>query len=479
MAAPESRKGRLYTLAHESGAAVTEKLGESRLVAAFRDADPVAVDSYDALFRYFVGGWARYRSPLGAVAHYPGWRSWSGRHVDALEGFARIMPLFAAWVHGGRAPEIRLASGESVNLAAAFRAGLLAGTDPASGEYWGDIRDRDQRIVEAADIALALWLFRDTVWQELTAAQRAQVARWLSQVDGRRTHDNNWHLFVVLVERVLHTLGLPITDSSARRRYARVKEFYRGDGWFSDGEHGSFDYYNAWGFHYALFWLDEIDPHWDPGFLRDVRAAFLENYRYLIGPEGFPMLGRSSCYRFAAPAPLVFGHSSCPELVSAGQARRALDCTWRYFLNHGALSRGTVTQGYFGADARILENYSGPASSLWSLRSLIPAFYLPDQAQFWRDPPDQLPVETGDYCFRVPATGWTIRGVQKTRTITIETPAPLPPRETRLASYGLLGRLLGLMYRSPHRPENYGAKYRRRYYSSAEPLCNSSSLRIW
>ena len=426
---------------------------------------------YFELFRYFVEGWNQYKSPMRALARYPGWRSWSGEEIDAMEGFARMMPLFAAWVRGGRERRIQMTTGAEVDLVESFRDGLLAGTNPASSEYWGSIGNHDQRIVEAADIALALWLLREEIWNDLRESDRSHVVKWLTQIDHVETPDNNWHLFAVQVSCILKALGRPIPSSTARKRYERVKRFYRGDGWFGDGQHGSVDYYNAWGFHYALFWIGEVDPTWDRSFLEEIRAAFLSTYRFLIGPEGFPMIGRSACYRLAAPAPLVFGHISCPDFVSAGQARRALDTTWSYFIAHGALRRGTITQGYFGDDPRLLENYSGPASCFWSLRSLIPAFYQSPDAPFWKSAPEPLPVELADYEVHVPPTGWTIRGSRSSRVITIETPEPLPDSRTRLRSYGPIARLLSFFYPSPQRPGNYEAKYRRKYYSSANPMC--------
>ena len=439
---------------------------------AFRDDGHPGRESYAQLFRYFVDGWARRRTPLGALARYPGWRSWSDRRAEELEGFARVVPLLGAWVRGGRQRTLTLDNGDTLDLCDAVRRGMLAGTDPSGPEYWGRIGTKDQRAVEAADVALALWLLREPVWEEMAGPERAQVAAWLVQMNEAQVYDSNWLLFVMLVLTVLEQLGVPVPDSSARRRYARVKEFYRGDGWFQDGEKGSFDYYNAWGFHYQLYWCEQVDSRWnDDGFLSDARRAFLKNYKYLIGPHGVPLLGRSQCYRLAVAAPQVFGHTSCPEEVSAGQARRALDATWRYFIQQGALRNGTVTQGYFHADQRILDNYSGPASCLWSLRSLIPAFYFPDDAPFWTAEPEPLPVERADYDLVVGATGWRIRGERETGEITVEVPDPLPESQTRLVGYGLVSRILGMVYKSPHRPENYAAKYRRQIYSSATPFC--------
>ena len=152
-------------------------------------------ESYAELFTYLVQGFETYRSPGGASAAYPGLPSKNGSLVDGLEGFSRIAPLLGGWVRSGRSSRVATADGKTVDLCAGFRRGLALGTDPRSAEYWGDIRDNDERIVEASDVALALWLFREPAWRELTPTEKQNVAGWLRQVEGKKVHDNNWHLF--------------------------------------------------------------------------------------------------------------------------------------------------------------------------------------------------------------------------------------------------------------------------------------------
>ncbi|SDB14825.1 hypothetical protein SAMN05660653_00747 [Desulfonatronum thiosulfatophilum] len=76
-----------------------------------------------------------------------------------------------------------------------------------------------KRIVEAADIALALWLFRDSVWEGLTMHQRKADVDWLSLVDGRPGLDNIWHLFFVLIDRVITALGYPSQIRGVREHF--------------------------------------------------------------------------------------------------------------------------------------------------------------------------------------------------------------------------------------------------------------------
>jgi hypothetical protein len=440
-----------------------------KLLADFRKNDSPSQQAYANLFRYFMTGFMTYRSRCGAHADYAGLGSYNGPAMDRLEGFSRIAPLAAAWLHGHRDTNIQLADGQPLDLVAILKAGLLAGTDPTSREYWGRIKHWSQAIVEAADIALVLWLTRAQLWDTLGRDERKRIGDWLIQVNGKRIPDNNWHLFPVQVNAVLAALGAPHDAVEMEQHYQRVKSFYRDQGWFRDGEAEDtpgFDYYDAWSFHYHLQWLRRIAPELDGPFIDQTFREFVATYKYFISPTGFPMLGRSTCYRMAAPVPLVLAQQSHADVVSPGEARRALDVVWQYFIAHGALSRGNVTQGYFGHDPRLLEPYSGPASCLWSLRSLVAAFTLPDEHIFWRARPEPLPVEKGDYRIAIKSTGWDIVGDRASGVVTIETRHTTNPA---LEPVSLTDRLLDPFSRQPRRPNNIPAKYNRARYVSTSP----------
>lgn len=440
------------------------------LLSGFLGDAPPSRQAYADLFCYFMTGFKVHRSRLGAHANFVGMGSYNGPAMDRLEGFSRIAPLAAAWLHGGRSPRVQLGDGDQFDLVAMLREGILAGTDPASGEYWGDIKHWGQAIVEAADIALVLWLTRPQLWALLTREERSQISRWLIQVNGKRIPDNNWHLFVVQVNTVLAALGEPHDAIELQRHYQRARSFYREQGWFQDGEQSAtpgFDFYNAWGFHYHLQWIRQIDPDLDGAFIDEAFQAFVSTYRYLIGPAGLPMLGRSACYRMATPAPLIFAQSIHPDLVAPGQAKRALDAVWQYFIRRGAVAKGNVTQGYLGADPRLLEDYSGPASCLWSLRSLVAAFAHADDHAFWRENPEPLPVEQADYRIAIGPAGWTVTGNHATGVVAIETGHPGMPE---LEHPTLADRMLGPFSSTPRRPKNIQAKYYRARYPSNAPF---------
>ena len=428
---------------------------------------------YAGLFSYFVEGFVTYRDSGGAGAAYPGWPMGEGavrdRSLARLEGFSRIAPLLAGWLHGGREAHISLSSGAAVDVRDLLRTGILHGTDPRSPDYWGVIDP--SRIVEAADIALALWLSRAAVWADFSPAERQQVAGWLYGVNGKQTVDNNWHLFVVQVNVVLQDLGMPADLEEAQRRYARFKSFYAGEGWFRDGPAGHVDYYNAWGMHYPLYWIREISPQWDHEFLVGALAAFAAKYKYFFGPNGIPAMGRSICYRAAAPVPLLMAAQDDTGSVSAGEARRAMDLTWSFLVRNGAVVDGTMTQGYCGAEPRILDSYSGPASCLWSLRSLVAAFSLPSDAALWQTTGEPLPVERGDFSLAIPAIGWHVVGDAAHGDVTILIDANRGNAAVHLQDYPWFRRISDAMLCRSRRPENEAAKYAAESYSSSQPFC--------
>ena len=448
-----------------------------QLLTSFRCDAQISRTDYDDLFRYFVEGWHAYSLPARHAAAYPGYPSRNGKKDDQMEGFARVMPLFAAWIQSGREGQVRLPSGALVTLEEELERGLLAGTDPSADTFWGPMTtEYQQRVVEAADIALALWMVKDTLWADLRQDQRDRVASWLMQINRCKGVDNNWHLFYVLVDRVLNALGYEKAIPSSRKRYLRVKEFYLGSGWFQDGPDGPVDYYNAWGFHYLLFWIHEVDASWDPGFIPECQRAFLSSYKHLIGPNGVPILGRSIPYRIAVSAPLVLGQRDHPDVVNPGMARRALDVTWRYFIQHGAVRNGAITQGYFDTDLRVLDVYSGPASSLWSLRSLIAAVYQSHSSTFWTSDSSPLPVERESYTHHIGEAGWRVHGDKQSAAIVVEVLDNAPDARPELQSLGLKDRIKMIAYQNGrYRPDNHDAKYGRRYYRSDVPFIVDSA----
>ncbi|NYE62157.1 hypothetical protein FHW58_003372 [Duganella sp. 1224] len=421
---------------------------------------------YAALFSYFAQGFQDNATADYARIQYSGVGSYNGYAVTGLEGFSRTAPLLGAWLYGGRPARWPDADPARPDLVAMLRSGLLAGTAPGSASYWGDIGDYDQRVVEAADVARTLWLTRRQVWDQLSGAQRDQIAAWLQGALRVKVHPNNWQLFPVVTALALRQLGYP-NVAVPSHHYQAFKQAYRGHGWFHDAPEG-IDYYNAWGISYDLQWIQWLAPDYDPGFIGPALAQSADVVSHLLGPKGVTMMGRSTCYRTAIPAPVIARAVGSDDPQVAGLGRQALDVVWRHFVSHGALQDGHLTQGYYGTDLRLVEPYIGPGSCHWGLRSLVLAFMQPDSAPFWTAPRQPLPVEQGDYTLALPELGWTLHGERASGVITLEIAANNTPHYP-LAAYGWRQRLDEAVTLRPRRPANHEAKYLQRYYRNAPP----------
>lgn len=100
-----------------------------------------------------------------------------------IEGFARPLWGLAALLGGGyQYPE-----------AVRWYQGLINGTDPRSPEYWGDIEDLDQRMVEMCPLGFALAVAPHVFWDPLTIQQKHNVAGWLASINEREMPNTNWY----------------------------------------------------------------------------------------------------------------------------------------------------------------------------------------------------------------------------------------------------------------------------------------------
>jgi hypothetical protein len=444
---------------------------EEAAVKAVFLSDRPAPERYHALVEYFARGFVRHAVPGFARIQYPGIGSVNSFRLSGLEGFARTAPLLAAGIYSGRIKTIATpADGRPIDIVMLLRKGLLAGVDPRSPEYWGDIEDFDQRIVEAADVARVLWLTKAQLWDSLANPERRLITRWLSGATRAETFATNWELFPITVSLTLARLHGDTTYAdllpAAQRKFSHYRRLYLESGWFMD-EH--VDFYNAWGITYELLWMHLIDPAFESEFILRALEDSARLTRHLISPNGIPIMGRSLCYRTAVPVPVIAESFLDPADEREERGLHALDAVWRYFVAHDVLQDGALTQGYFWSDARYLDQYSGPGSCHWGLRSLVLAYMQRTDARFWTAPQAPLPVEIGDYRLEYEKLGWIIKGNRESGEIVIEIPSNKaavyePQPHTWRA------RLKEMLTRQPHRPKNDAMKYRARYYSSAKPF---------
>lgn len=367
-------------------------------------------------------GYAKIAEWSGSPARvlYPDDRRGFPDAVDAIESFARIASAWGAWLRNPANSATLKFQGHDLDLESLLRQALLDGTNPSSpSTYWGEISHLDQRIVESADIAVAIWMSRERVFNRMTAAEQEQIMVWLAQVDGKGTYTDNWILFTAMVQAVRYHLGFfsPLDDLD--NRLMQINEFYRGDGWYVDGPSNEFELYNAWmfGWHYLLWaWIDgERRPEHRQLVLERSRS-FIEGFLHFFGSNGsYAAWGRSIVYRFAVVAPFAVGHFLKIAPDDPGLLRRASSGCIRYFYERGLFDpeHHFVRQGFHGDFPAAGEAYISPGSPYWCCHGLFALTFDRDDP-FWTARESPLPVEREDFELVLPAPGFVLSGRKDT-----------------------------------------------------------------
>ena len=73
-----------------------------------------------------------------------------------------------------------------------FVKGLISGTDPDGPEFWGNMEDLDQRMVESCPIGYTLAIAGKDFWNPLSDKQKTNVANWIGSMNDKEMPNTNW-----------------------------------------------------------------------------------------------------------------------------------------------------------------------------------------------------------------------------------------------------------------------------------------------
>lgn len=357
----------------------------------------------------------KWATPGGARLDLPGPPSHSGVRSDGLEGYARTFLAAGFRVSG--------AGGMDPNgLLERYADGLDAGTRTPGrddAESWPLILDHDvqgQPMVESASVALGLRLTRPWLWDRLTPDVRDRAEHWLRGALRHVPAGNNWYLFPYTVAGFLESVGRGDAETARARERALelLESWYRGDGWYADGDGRAFDHYNGWALHlYPL-----LDAHLSGDARESARHGarlreHLESFSLMFGGDGAPLhFGRSLTYRFAASAGVGLGAVTGHTPLAPGASRRVVSGSLRYFLERGAAGgSGLLSLGWHGPHAATLQTYSGPASPYWASKAFV-SLLAPAEHPFWSSPEEAAPSEGPDRVLSVPAAGFLVQSTR-------------------------------------------------------------------
>jgi hypothetical protein len=356
-------------------------------------------------------------SPARARQRIPGPRSHHGQLADELEGFSRSMILSGPWLSTSATGAFEW-QGSKVDVAEFYRRGLLAGTDPRHPEYWGDIYDFAQHLVEMAALGWGLYLSRKLIWDRLAPAEQKQIADYMVSCNKVKYHQNNWLLFNVITNAVLKQLGMPFSQEHIDANLQACEHMYLGDGWYKDGKLNRIDYYNAWGFlYYYLLWAI-LDGDSQPALAeqhKDRARQFAGDFRYFFSGDGStPCFGRSMIYRFGYLSPLALGqHLGCLD-IPAGEVKTMCNGAMKFFAGQEILTEsGHLSMGYLRPCAGMLEHYSCGGSPYWATKAFNLLMIPPDDP-FWKAKELPLPIHQGDFARSLPKAGMLLVGDKAT-----------------------------------------------------------------
>lgn len=326
--------------------------------------------------------------------------TWDGRNKDVtyMECFGRLMAGLAPWLS---LPDDDTAEGvQRKQLREWALSSYKQAVDPAAPDYllW---RQEGQTLVDAAYIAESFLRGYDALWLPLDSLTKQRYINEFTQLRRVDPSYSNWLLFSATVESFLRKTGAPSDTYRISSSLRKIEEWYVGDGWYSDGPHFAFDYYNSFVIHpmyiEALEIFTEAGKHkkiWNmPGC--DYHKAIARAQRFgmilerLISPEGtLPVVGRSITYRTGSlqTLALLAWRNWLPEELSNGQVRAGMTAVIKRMFgnNRNFNEKDFLTLGFNGSQPGISDYYTNNGSLYMASLAFLP-LGLPADAPFWTD----------------------------------------------------------------------------------------------
>jgi len=153
--------------------------------------------------------------------------------------------------------------GSKVSMTSLFIKAYTQGTDPNSPYYWGEPEKADQI---GATIVQAIYSAPQKFWDPLSQTQKDNLTAYLQKQSVNYTWPNNHHYFHLFSTLAIEKNGADGNREMHTRRLEKLLGWYRGDGWFIDGNNRGFDYYNFWGFQLFNQMILRYDPVWSEAY---------------------------------------------------------------------------------------------------------------------------------------------------------------------------------------------------------------------
>ncbi|WP_291950641.1 DUF2264 domain-containing protein [Chitinophaga sp.] len=314
--------------------------------------------------------------------------------VTYLEAFGRCISGLAPWL---ALPDDATAEGKQrKKVREQVLQGIVNGVNPASPDYL-NFRSESQPLVDAAYLCQTFMRAPEALWKPLDNTTKKNIVTELKELRRIRPAYNNWLLFAGMVEAFLLSIHEEYEPLRTMVATQKMKEWYAGDGFYSDGPQFSLDYYNGYVIHPMLTDMLRVLVDNNQGSKADYDQAMKRMQRYaelqerMIAPDGtYPAVGRSMTYRTAAFQPLAqlaLMHQ-LPEGIVPAQVRCALTAVMkRIFEMEGTFDKqGWLQLGICGHQPEVADVYTS-TGSLYICTNGFLALGLPAEDPFWSAAP--------------------------------------------------------------------------------------------
>lgn len=276
--------------------------------------------------------------------------------------------------------------------------GLTNAVDPNSPDKL-NFTKHAQPIVDAAYLVHAFLRAPNALWEPLDDVTKQRYIDALQGLRDRTGAYNNWLLFTGLTEAFLLKNSQQYDPFRINVAKNKLKEWYVGDGWYSDGSKFSMDYYNSYVINPMMVAMLETlgtkkranQKEIDEALQRMIRhSEFCE--RIICSDGTYPAFGRSVTYRTAAFQSLadVALREKLPSHIKPAQVRCALTAVHRnmYEGDQNFDKEGWLVLGFNGHQPEVADGYTSTGSLYMATLSFLP-LGLPADNPFWTDQPSE------------------------------------------------------------------------------------------
>jgi hypothetical protein len=311
-----------------------------------------------------------------------------------LEATGRLLAGMAPWLELGpdQTEEGKLRA-RYIDLAVK---GIANAVNPAAADFM-NFTNGSQPLVDAAFLAHALLRAPKQLWGNLGDDTRFQTLSALKATRRIKPGNNNWLLFSAIIETALWNFSGECQTNAIELAVNRHMEWYKGDGVYGDGPEFHWDYYNSYVMQPMLLEVLRVAAQKHHALGAKYPLVLERARRYaaiqerLISPEGtFPVIGRSSAYRFGAfqlLSQVALWHELAPDLKPAA-VRCALSAVVQRMIEAPGTfdENGWLRVGAVGFQPSIREPYISTGSLYLCAAGLL-QLGLPPEDPFWIEPP--------------------------------------------------------------------------------------------